>query len=54
MNIYEFLIVCAEIFASQTWQQLTIMQGEEAGCGGPGLAKLSVICGCVVSASWMF
>ncbi len=53
-SLRRFLTVCAEIFgyANRLLQQLSgwlvsdDLGGEDAGCGGPGLVWLHVLCGC--------
>ncbi len=51
-----FLTVVQKFFgyANQLFQQLSSddLGGEDAGCGGPGLVWLHVVCGC--EAGWMY
>ncbi len=55
-----FLTVCAEILwlckpivaAAVWWLVSDDLEGEDAGCGGPGLVWLHVVCGC--EAGWMY
>ncbi len=59
-SLRHFLTVCAEIFGyvNRLLQQLSgwlvsdDLGGEDAGCGGPGLVWLHVVCGC--EAGWMY
>ncbi len=53
-SLRRFLTVCAEILwlcklivaAAVRWLISDDLGGEDAGCGGPGLVKLLVVCGC--------
>ncbi len=59
-SLRQFLTVVKKFFSYANWllQQLSrwlvpdYLGGEDAGCGGPGLVWLHVVCGC--EAGWMY
>ncbi len=52
-SLRRFLTVCAEILWLCKPQTISDdLGGEDAGCGGPGLVWLHVVCGC--EAGWMY